>query len=380
MASVIEERRKDKDGKTITTYKAMIKLKDADGRVIRKCARFDAKRKAVAWYERIETEIRDGRHDPTKRGAEITVSKLIERYMESAIFKLAESNQTVTEDRLKFWKKELGSLIAKKVTPAHIVEVRDRLRAKAPTRRGMRKDAPAGLSPTTVGKMLRLLHRVFALATGEWQLLKCPNPVKGVEVPKDAPGRTRELTEEEEARLLAAARAHASALIHPAIVISLHTGVRRGELLSLSWEDVDMKRGYITVTRGKEGDIRQELPLTPEALAAFKELWNFATKDGKVVPVDIDEHKVIPGRSGSNYGRDLRRPFAQVLKAAKVKTFTWHDLRHTAASKLLRLGVAESAISRLLGHKSLTMTARYAHVSRDAVRDAVLKLSGVKNV
>ena len=131
------------------------------------------------------------------------------------------------------------------------------------------------------------------------------------------------------------------------------------------------------MVRRTKTDAAQEIPLNAVAADAFRQLAELVTDGGRVVPVDLPEHLVFPGhRRGGGYPVDLRRPFHEALAKAGVKDFTWHDLRHSFASALLRRGAPESSISRVLGHSSLKMTARYSHLTRDRERAAVELLDG----
>lgn len=188
------------------------------------------------------------------------------------------------------------------------------------------------------------------------------NPCRGVTLPKVNNARVRFLSEEEEARLLSAC----SADLNPMVLTALRTGLRKGELFSMRWEDVDLKNALLTVPRGKGGK-RRYIPLVPEIVAVLKELPRSAGEvDSFVFP------STRTGRAWVDIGRSWRR----VLADAGIQNFRFHDLRHTFASRLAQRGAPLTAIRELLGHSDLKMTMRYAHLGPGDLRNAVLRLVG----
>ncbi|MEH6348364.1 MAG: site-specific integrase [Bermanella sp.] len=150
--------------------------------------------------------------------------------------------------------------------------------------------------------------------------------------------------------------------LEPMVVLSLKTGMRKGEVFDLEWPDVDLKRKTLTV-RGENSKSSQtrHIPLSPSALDVLKN-WKkqSADCDGLVFPSDDG------GRL-----RDVKKSWTSLLKKAKINNFRWHDMRHDFASKLVMKGVPLNTVRELCGHADLNTTLRYAHLAPDHKADAV---------
>lgn len=151
--------------------------------------------------------------------------------------------------------------------------------------------------------------------------------------------------------------------VTPLVLLALNAGLRRGELLQLRWRDLDLQRRILTV-RGegaKTGQTRH-VPLNSEATSVLK-AWR---------PTVVDsEWCVFGGSTESTPLVAVKKTWRGVLKNAKITQFRFHDLRHTFASKLVMAGVDLNTVRELLGHKSLLMTLRYAHLAPEHKAAAV---------
>jgi integrase len=141
--------------------------------------------------------------------------------------------------------------------------------------------------------------------------------------------------------------------LYIAVVLALATGARKAEIMGLSWSHVDLACGLIRLTETKNGEDRS-IPLTGVALGLLRE-W------GKVQRIDTD--RVFPSRRDPHQPIDLRRPWESALERAEIIDFRFHDLRHSCASYLAMSGATVSEIAEILGHKTLSMVKRYAHLN-----------------
>ena len=233
-----------------------------------------------------------------------------------------------------------------------LVEITSKLIAEYKTRR-----YAAGLKPASINRELATLKKAFNLAVKEWEWCR-ENPVSRVSMEQEHNTRDRWLSREEEARLLQGC----APWLHDLVTVGLHTGMRMGELLDLSWRAVDVTRRTVTVVRSKNGE-RRTIPVNQTVLAMLKEKTTLRSLRTELV---FCSQVFTPMESGH-----LRRALRLALSKAQIDDFHFHDLRHTFATRLVQAGVDLYKVQRLLGHKSPIMTQRYAHHYPESLRDGV---------
>ncbi|MEW6375607.1 MAG: site-specific integrase [Thermodesulfobacteriota bacterium] len=186
--------------------------------------------------------------------------------------------------------------------------------------------------------------------------------MKRVSMEKEPPGRVRYLTDEEFQKL------HSSCpdWLKPIVMVARHTGLRRENILSLTWKQVDIWKRLIVIEHTKNGE-RLGVPLNDTLKDLFVEL-------SKVRHI---RSPYVFCRSDGNRYVEIKRAFKNALEKSRIENFRFHDLRHTFASALVQKGVDLYQVQRLLGHKDGRMTQRYAHLAPENLRDAVLKLDKV---
>ncbi len=279
MASITK--RTSKDG--ALSYKVEIRLKGHPAQR----ATFARKTDARKWAQATESAIREGRHFKTAEAKRHTLGDLVDRYTRDVLPTKKASTQPNQRTQLAWWKSELGDYTLADVTPAMIVEARDKL-AREPMQQPKRaepepyrrefKDGrqralperePRYRSPATVHRYLAVLGHAFTVAMKEWGWLD-DSPMRKVSKPTEPRGRVRFLSDEERDNLLSACKGSSNPWLYSCVVVALSTGMRKSELMGLTWQDVDLQQGRITLYETKNGEIRV-VPLAGPALALLKE-------------------------------------------------------------------------------------------------------------
>lgn len=196
-------------------------------------------------------------------------------------------------------------------------------------------------SASTANRLIAFLSPVFNRAK-DWGDFLGENPAEKIRRRKPGNHRLRFLEEEEIRRLFLAC----SASIMPILSCAVLTGMRKGEILGLSWENVDLERNIIFILKSKSGKAR-EIPIGGKLREVFLALGPQAQGSVFNVP-EIT----------------LRRRFSLALKDAKIETFRFHDLRHTFASHFVMKTGDLPTLQKILGHSSPQMTQRYAHLAK----------------
>lgn len=245
---------------------------------------------------------------------------------------------------LGYWRDQLGDLQLREVTPALIAKHRDCL-IGAPTRSfGQKRLKPR--SSDTVRKYLHALSAAFKYGIRELHWIEA-NPVASVSKPPQSKWRTRFLSDAERQKLLK--ESEGVPHLYAAVLMSVTTGIRQGELYALTWEDVDLSERWAILRETKNGDSRG-VPLTAPVAAALDSL---------------------PRKGREVFPYDLTRQWRNALARSGIKNFRWHDLRHSAASYLAKSGANSVEIATLLGHRTLGMVRRYAHLANSHTRSLV---------
>lgn len=222
-------------------------------------------------------------------------------------------------------------------------------------RHQQRQSGQRPLTETTINRDLECLRHIFFWAVDEGLLPA--NPLSRVRMVRERRKRRTVLSLEEEDRILAVASKH----LKPIVIAALDTGMRRGELLTQRWEDVDFARRLLYVTHSKtaEGECR-EIPLTTRL---FDLLWESRGNEGLLFTY---HGKPI---------RKIRRAWPTALVKAGVRPLRFHDLRHTFNTRLMEAGVMQEVRKALMGHSSgEDVNSIYTHVEFPAKREAIRKL------
>jgi len=346
MASI--EERTTQDGKK--HYRVLVRLKGYPP----ESATFKRLTDAKAWGSKIENDIREGRYFKYAEAKRHTVAEMIDRYASDVLPRKSEGFRYERTYQLDYWKNEIGSYTLADATPAVIAEARDKL-ATTPARGDRQRSA------ATVNRHLAALSVVFTIAAKEWMWLE-ESPMRKVSKLKESRGRVRFLNDEERKVLLEACKESKEPLLYPLVVTAISTGARLGELLSIRWSDVDFQMNLIRLEDTKNNE-RRALPLAGRSLDLLTDLASVRR---------IDTDLVFPFKGGK---QGMRTPWEKAKKKAEIEDFRFHDLRHSAASYLAMNGATLAEIAEVLGHKTLQMVKRYAHLTEQHTSKVVARMN-----
>jgi len=210
------------------------------------------------------------------------------------------------------------------------------------------------IAPGTVNRELAFLNTMFKKAV-EWDDLDS-SPMEKVRNLRVPPHKDRILTRAEITRLLGVSNSH----LKPVLIIALNTAMRMGEILKLEWENVYLMKRQIHVGDSKSGRSR-DIPMNDLVVEALSVLSQ-------------DTKYVFPSPKTDESLKSVKSSFKRACRKAKIKGLRFHDLRHTAATIMIEIGVPLVTVSEILGHASIQMTMRYAHPRPEHKRDAIFKL------
>lgn len=303
------------------------------------------KTRAKEIYQKAKVAAAEGRYgDITQKKDNPLFDEIAEEYLED----YRSRRRATSSDRhgyaLKALKGEFSGTRLSSITP-HAID------------RYKRKRKQQGRSEVTINRELAFLKNMFTVAI-QWGKAT-ENPVKKVETYREDNSRTRFLTEQEEELLLAQCQPH----IYRVVLTAIHTGLRKSELLSLTWEKVHFDHRLITVEAAyaKNNEARS-VPMSSRL-----------TETLKPIRIDNPNAPVFFNSKGGPY-RNVSRAFNSAVERAGIQDFTFHDLRHTFASRLVMRGVDLATVKELMGHEHINMTLRYAHLSPGHKHSAIAVL------
>ncbi len=304
---------------------------------------FPDARKAATWAAAQEHRLREGDFRDTRSAHRLLVRDLIDAYSTAILPRLKSADTTSL--RLARFRRDLGAYTIETLTRARIAEWRDARLAE-------------GAAPATVTRELGILSSAISYARKDLGV-EIENAAGLVRRPPATRGRDRRLESGEEQRLLEALGDHAGDVkgtkragayrvgtrnpwLRPLVQLAVETAMRQGELLALTWDNVDLKARTAHLPDTKNGEART-VPLSSRAVAVLEALRRSA--DGRVFPITAQAVKLSWGRA---------------CKRAGIENLHFHDLRHEATSRLAeKLNLLE--LAAVTGHKDLRMLKRYYH-------------------
>lgn len=292
---------------------------------------FRTKSNAESWAKIAESEMVRGVYTDTSEAESTTLREALERYqVEVSAHKKSHNNELST---IRLWKERpLADSSLASIRQVDIAKYRDE-RIKE-------------VGPASVRNELALLSHLFTIAATDWNM-GIQNPVLNVRKPKPNKPRERRLSEDELQRIIAATES--SEL--PAIIRLLtETAMRRGEVFSLRWDTIDLKKQTAHLLDTKNGESRY-VPLSKRAIETLTSLPR---------RIDGNVFGITPNAA--------TRAFSRARTRAKIENATLHDLRHEAVSRLFEdKGLKIMEVASVSGHKSLSMLKRYTHLSAEII-------------
>lgn len=320
-----------------------------DGKIIRKSARTDKFKDAELLLHTEKKAVSEGKQTDTVKIKSHTFHELRDKYLEwmKGHHKSAESK----EYRIEQMASHFGDLPLRRFNTMIVEQYQTALTNK-------------GLKPGSVNKNISIIKAMIKKAV-DWEMVEedTLKRVRKVKNYKESNKRLRFLAVKEAQSLISVCDDH----LRPIVITALHTGMRRGEILKLTWESVDLQHGFITLTDTKNGDGR-EIPIDGTLRETLNKLpRRFVEKDGQreLVPYVFYDPKTLKCYKG------IKRSFHTALKKAGIKDFRFHDCRHSFASQLIMAGVDLTTVKELLGHKDIKMTLRYSHLAPAHKRKAI---------
>ena len=303
---------------------------------------FRTKGEAQTWAHQQEAELDRGGLPPCDRTLKTqTLGTLLDRYLRE-VTPMKRSNETESQRLRKLQRHSICALSIKELQPLHLSRYRD--------------ERLITVKAGTVRRELGLLHHLFDVAMREWGLPLVSNPLKRVSLPTLRNARDRRLEAGEFEKLENALSTTRNPHVAPIVRLAIETGLRRREVLELTWSNVDLIRRVAFIPLTKTGEPRT-IPLTDNAIALIGDIPR--GESDQLFPITVNAFK---------------QAWKRVQTRSGLVNFRFHDLRHEALSRFCELGLSVPELSLISGHKDPRMLFRYAHLRADIL---ARKLTGL---
>ncbi|MBT4422013.1 MAG: site-specific integrase [Candidatus Thioglobus sp.] len=304
---------------------------------------FKTKRLAVQFINSIESDrIKLSSYNDAKPQTKLSI--VVDQYLSE---EYKGSRLKDERRKLNFWTEHIGDK-----------QIRDIIKSDIDT---ALSHLPKQLSNATINRYKAAASVVFNYACREFDLPD--NPVRHIRSLSEPRGRIRFLSDDERSRLFKAVRQSSWDKLYLLVLLAITTGARKGELVSLRWNTVDLERQTAFVSTTKNGQSKV-LPLTDSVVV---ELRKFVKQDDSL----IFNSEITTDSPFCFY-----KQWKKALLSADIQSFRFHDLRHTTASYLAQSGASLLEIADVLGHKQIQMTKRYSHLCVDHKQKLVNNVLG----
>ena len=292
---------------------------------------FDNRTQAQQWARGVESEIDKGIVVDRRIAQRLSLAEVLERYRRE----VTPTKRGAADENLRLKamaQRPFARIRMSALTSSHLAAYRDE-RLKV-------------VCGATVNRELSTLSHAIDTARREWDVYLPTNPCTLVRRPPQGRPRDRRLQGDEEKRLLAACGGARNRWLAHFVALAIETGMRRGELLGLLWDNVDLERRTAFLPVTKNGESRG-VPLSSRAVAVLRTL--------------------PPSTNGCVFGEltreALKQSFKRAVRRAGIAGLRLHDLRHEATSRFFEKGLNVMEVASVTGHKTLQMLKRYTHLS-----------------
>lgn len=336
-------KRKDRNGK-VTGWRAVVRIKGYPA----VCKEFERKQEADDWKLAVTRKIKAGQFQFDQHKIQRTFSDLVDHFIQSGALEHHRSAKD-TVRHLEYWKSRLGEYALVYLTPERLGKERQLL-IDTPTPRNTKK------SSATVNRYIASLSGCLSYACRQLRWID-DNPCFNLIKLKEASGRDRVLTQEEVHRLFKACRESRNDYLFCIVLLAFTTGMRQGEILNLTWNDVDLENRLAHLKETKNGTARS-VPLGKGVIDELNKLSKIR-----------NPAKSLIFASKTAFGKiDINKAWNEALKRANIEGFVFHSIRHHFATLAARAGASNLQLKTALGHKTLQMLERYTHLDAQSTR------------
>jgi len=298
---------------------------------------FTKKQLASSWASKVEAEIINGTYQDNNELVKMSVRELLDLYYDHQKSK-TEHWSRLKDECNKISRYPIASIRLGYLNGKHCASFRDQLLSE-------------GLAKATVRKYLGLLQRALDVGRKELDIPMTHNPVMLVSKPREDNTRDRILTDQEWEDLIEAAGKSSIHFLKALVILARETTCRRSEILRITRYDINFEKGTLHIPKTKNGSPRT-IGLSPRAIEVLKE-----------VPVSVDgKYFKTPFQSQSNLPNLVSRAVGRAVKAAGIKNFRLHDVRHMSATDRAEQGWSIVELSAQGGWKTLSQLKRYTHI------------------
>jgi integrase len=336
-------RRKDRDGKPCG-WRAVVRIKGHPS----VCNQFERKQEAEDWALSVERQVRQGQFKFERHKVQRTFSELVDHFVQSGALEHHRSAKD-TVRHLEYWKTRIGDYALVHLTCERLGKERQLL-IDTPTHKNTKR------SSATVNRYIASLSASLTYACRQLRWID-DNPCFNLIKLKEAPGRDRVLNEDETVRLLEICRKSRCTYLYCIVLMAFTTGMRQGEILGLTWNQIDFENQMAHLKETKNG--------TPRSV----HLIDAVVQELKVLFENRNPAKSFVFASKTAFGAlDINKPWKEALKQADIENFVFHSIRHHFATLAARSGASNLQLKAALGHKTLQMLERYTHLDVQTTR------------